>query len=259
MFMVPKRRKKVAVPPYSKLSEIYDRVMSHVDYEKWAEYVEQIIDRHSVHGEQIVDFSCGTGTLCSKLAERGWSVIGCDTSMPMLKKARQKYYDQPFGHFFFCTDIRYPPANRAFGVIVSLYDSMNYLISKADWKICLNHVYQALCDGGLFIFDVSTVYNSISDFADFYKRDQFSDASYVRKSRYIVDEGIQENYFEIKLESDPEYIFTERHRQRIRALNTVRNMIFESPFKLLGSYRDFSFHPMIEDCERVHFVLQRQS
>ena len=255
--MVFKRRQKISVPPYSKLSQIYDRVMSHVDYEKWAEYVEQIINRHSVHVEEIVDFSCGTGTLCSKLAEQGWSVMGFDSSLSMIKKARFKYYDQSFGNKFFCADIRYPPVINKFGLVVSLYDSMNYLISKKDWRICLQNVYDSLIKGGLFIFDVSTVFNSISDFADFYKSDRFADASYVRKSRYIVKEGIQENYFEIKLTSNPNHVYIERHRQRIRALNAIRNLVYSSPFDLLGSYRDFSFQPMIEDCERVHFVLKK--
>ena len=39
-------------------------------------------------GRRAIDLGCGTGFVTAALAERGWRVVGCDFSMPMLLAAR---------------------------------------------------------------------------------------------------------------------------------------------------------------------------
>jgi SAM-dependent methyltransferase len=46
---------------------------------------------HDKQGQRILDIGCGNGTLSAKLAERGWNVVGLDSSLTMLEKARQNF------------------------------------------------------------------------------------------------------------------------------------------------------------------------
>ncbi len=251
------KRQKISVPPYSVLARIYDRVMSHVNYRHWAEYVEQLINYHGQVAGTIYDFSCGSGTLCSHLAARGWRVAGCDASIDMIKIAANKYYDKEFGRRFFSADIRFPPIGKKLDIVVSLYDSMNYLLNEADFRKTLDSVYEVIRPGGLLIFDISTIHNSLTDFANFYQRENYSEASFVRKSKYDKKKQIQENYFEIALKNDREHVFCEKHLQRMYPIARLKEFIRDSKFEMLASYRDFTFRPDIQKCERVHFVLKR--
>jgi hypothetical protein len=49
------------------------------------------------------------------------------------------------------------------------------------------------------------------------------------------------------------------HQQTIRPLGEVIDLIKESPLSMVAGYQDFTFSPYHEKCERVHFVLKKNS
>jgi len=130
-------------------------------------------------------------------------------------------------------------------------------LDESAFRRALESIYKVIRPGGLFIFDISTIHNSLTDFANFYQRENYRDASFVRKSKYDKKEQIQENYFEIALHEDREHVYCERHLQRMYQIARVKEFIRDSQFELLGSYRDFTFRPDVQKCERVHFVLKK--
>ena len=83
--------------------------------------------------------------------------------------------------------------------------------------------------------------------------------SYLRKSNFDKKENIQINHFEIRLNEHPKTVFVETHKQRIRSLQEVVDFIEASLFTLIAGFKDFTFQPFDESCERVHFVLQKKS
>ncbi len=252
-----KQKEKIFVAPYEMLARIYDSVMSHVNYDKWADYIIEIVNRHNVQVQRILDISCGTGTLCLKLARKEYSVFGSDASLPMLKIARKKTLDLNKEIPFWRANMINFALNFEPDLIISLYDSMNYLLTEAEWGKCLSGVYHALREGGLFIFDVSTIHNSRYVFGDFSQRENLYDAVYFRKSRFDKRTMIQETLFEIRFKQQPNRVFCEKHQQRIRWLDEVEQLIKESPFKRIARYNGFSFDTGAENSERVHFVLQK--
>jgi hypothetical protein len=135
---------------------------------------------------------------------------------------------------------------------------MNYILDAEGWQKALKNIYDHLKKNGLFIFDVSTVFNSQKDFSKYVHRETFKNGSYFRKSFYDRRNFIQINSFEIKLPTHPKVIFCERHQQRIRPLSEIVQFITQSPFTLLAGYKEFTFTPFDEECERVHFVLRKE-
>ena len=251
-----KARKKVSVTPYSHLSFIYDFVMNHVNYKKWAKYISQLIDRHGININSIADISCGTGTLDQELKNYGYELWACDYSYNMLKMLKNKLGKQN-GIYYWCADMANPVFNKQPDAIISLYDSMNYFLEADQWIECLNKVYSSLKKDGLFIFDISTFHNSLNVFQNFSQREKTNSGSYYRKSRFDRKRAIQTNYFEIKLKDFPDYIFCETHQQRILTLAQVIQFINQTDFHHLGCYNGISFRPGNEYSERVHFVLKK--
>ena len=245
---------KQSVTPYTALASIYDQVMAHVNYRRWAAYIHDIISLFRPQTTMVIDVSCGTGTFCSFLQRYDYQVFGLDNSLPMLKQAVQK---EILPKNFICADLSRPPLSIQVDAAVSLYDSMNYLMESTLWLAALRNIYNLLQDGGLYIFDVSTVFNSQKDFSQYVNRETFANGSYLRKSRFDKKKNIQKNYFEIELTQHPKTIFCEMHLQTIRPLDEVVDFINKSPFTMVAGYQDFTFKPYHEKCERVHFVLKK--
>lgn len=248
---------KKAVPPYSALAPIYDQVMEHVNYKRWAAYIDKIVSRFQPDSNWIVDISCGTGTFAGFLIKHGYRITGLDSSFPMVQQAAQKNLT-PHTHFM-CADLGHLPLASQPDVIVSLYDSMNYVLEANLWHKAFVDIFSTLKKDGLFIFDVSTLMNSKRDFSRYVHRETFKNGGYLRKSSFDRKESLQKNYFEIKLKARPSIVFCEHHQQRIRPLKEILDFIDASPFTLLGGYKEFSFEPFDEKCERVHFVLKKES
>ncbi len=240
------------VAPYSALAGIYDFVMNHVDYHRWANYVALIAEKHGNHTKNIVDFSCGTGSLCVHLEQLGYKVSGCDSSKEMIKVARQKL-NAPF----WCADMRNAAMQGSPDMILSLYDSMNYLPDNLSWLQSFRSVYSILKPDGLFLFDVSTLHNSIDVFNNYVEKEKSENAGYLRKSRFEKEQQLQINYFEIRYKKFPEVIFCETHKQRIKSVKEIEDLIQQTNFEVLGYYSGFSLQPGGEESERVHFVLKK--
>ena len=251
-----KRNKKQVheATPYSRLASIYDYVMRHVDYVHWADYVESLFVRHNETPLRVLDLACGTGTLALELHTRGYDMSGADGCEDMLvvgqEKVRKKGYPVSFYHRNLL-DLSDLPV---FEGVLCLYDSINYMMTLADFSTALEQVRQVVEPGGLFIFDVCTESNSIRHFRDMTDRDQGDGFSYVRHSYY--EDGVQYNRFELRFD-DLRDVVCEVHRQRIYPLAEIETALAESPFTVEGAYGGFGYAPPSELSDRVHFVLRR--
>lgn len=244
------KSEKIPVAPYSVLAEIYDFVMNHVNYNRWAKYVWTICDRFELDDPAILDVSCGTGRLCQYLSRYNARLLGMDFCDNMVKVASKNV------GLFWCGDMRRFALKKKVDVILSLYDSMNYLLNDEEWIECFEHVKNALTPNGIFVFDVSTLHNSRDLFKNYVCKEKNEMASYIRKSYFKESTQIQTNKFKIKLKDHPGKIFIEEHRQKIRELSEIDKLVAKSPFEIAGKYSEFSFLPVSENSERVHYVLK---
>ncbi len=247
------------VRPYSRLAEIYDNVMDHVDYEKWAHYIVKIVRTYRLDAKEILDISCGTGSLCFALEKLGYQPYGSDSAYLMVRQAKRNAHIHQKRSRFWCADMSTFRVDKKFELIVSLYDSMNYLIPEEHWLACFKSVSKSLAKNGLFVFDISTVKNSLNYFNSFVHRNKIPQGRYKRQSHFDRENNIQTNIFKIFFHRIPELIFIEEHRQRIRTLQEVVALIERSPLKLVDHYDDFNFQKGSENSDRIHFVLTQDS
>lgn len=241
--------------PYEGIAGIYDRIMDHVEYDAWAEYIVRILHRFHPGARTILETACGTGSLALALRGKGYRLACLDLCPEMVRVAADKFRAANAPIPCAAADMAAIPVRGRFDAVVCIYDSINYLLEPARFRKAVAEAAALLDSGGLFIFDVCTVKNSELFFRDSSMTEVIGDVEYERICHYDPLERIQENRFIITRPGMPQV--SEVHRQRIYSLAEVGSMIGSSPFTEIGRFDDMSFREGTERSERVHFVLRR--
>lgn len=239
--------------PYSRLAEIYDHVMRHVDYVHWASYVESLFDRHHASPKGVLDLACGTGSLAIELHRRGYDVSGADGCLEMLEEGRKKVSAMAYPVSFYHRNLLDLHDLPTFDAVLCLYDSINYMMTLEDMEQAFEWMGKVIKPGGILIFDACTESNSLQHFNDMKEEDVGDGFSYVRHS-YFKD-GVQYNKFDIHFEADDTWA-QEVHQQRIYPLSDIKSVLEKSCFEVGGVYSGFGYASPNELSDRVHFVLR---
>ena len=101
---------------------------------------------------RILDLCCGTGQLAQQLAEQGYRVTGIDGSAEMLRYTEENAPVVEFIH----ADVRYFRLPYKYRAVISVFDSLNHIMSIKELKSVFGCVYNVLRKGGLFMFDLNT-------------------------------------------------------------------------------------------------------
>jgi 4-phospho-D-threonate 3-dehydrogenase / 4-phospho-D-erythronate 3-dehydrogenase len=256
--------KKMAI--YSRFAEHYDEYMSHVDTEAWTDFVLKLHKKYR-KGElnDILDIACGTGSIAIALSDQGYHVDAIDKSPDMLKIAAKKKKSPHFYQSDFLTKL---PAN-SFDLVVSLFDSVNYLSTKRELTRMFGNVKQSLKDNGLYIFDVSTEYNSLLYFDNHINLEEGDNTIIVQRSEYNRKKRNQEVILDIfTYQRSLWEHHQEKHDQKIHELSKMISVIDEIPgLSLLGLHSfgktrklDHSDPDFLESSEeRIFFVVKKKS
>ena len=146
--------------PYQNLSTLYDVA-------GWGDFAGRMADRVLVlaaeHGlnevDHIVDVACGTGIAAAKFAQAGYRVTGVDRSPHMLAQARQRVAEAGLPEVTFVeADMRHFALNQPADLVTCMYDSLNYLLEEADLAAAFRCAAATLRHGGLYIFDMNTLF-----------------------------------------------------------------------------------------------------
>ncbi|MEN3037983.1 MAG: class I SAM-dependent methyltransferase [Candidatus Kryptonium sp.] len=228
--------------------------MKDVPYKKWAKYVIKLIQKFCPNAKRIFEFACGTGTMLAILGKYGFIIDGMDFSETMINKAKEKLRNMDAR--LFVGDMSNFKIDEKYDVALCLYDSVNYLKSFDKFKGLLTSAGNSLNEHGIFIFDISTEYNSVQNAILMNVSGRCFDVKYKRKSYYLKDEKVHINEFEIELNGK---VYFEKHIQRIYKISEIENIVRENGiFEIAGCYDGFSFNSGSELSERVHFVLKKK-
>ncbi len=121
-----------------------------------AELLPAVLERFGFRPAKILDIACGEGTFAVAMAQQGFEVTAVDLSAPMLEQARAHAGREQVE--FLQHDMRGLPFSEQFDLVTCWYDSLNYLLEMDDLLRTFAGVHRALREGGLFIFDMNTIY-----------------------------------------------------------------------------------------------------
>jgi len=249
---------------YSFFAEHYDDYMSHVDYDLW---VSKILGWANQYGAKplgkVLELACGTANISTRLIYRGLQVDACDLSAAMLTVASRKAL-KPDLYQASLTD---PIPGRGYQLAICMFDSINYLLKNNQIGKMLKEVALALADNGLFIFDVSTLGNSLENFADLCNIQKTQAGFLVHQAWYEVLQQKQRSslhYF--RRQGLGFSLLHEQHTQRVYLCHELIELISKSPLKLIAIHnaqQKTNLYPRLlqgidEKYHRLFFVLKKE-
>lgn len=250
-------------PTYSVLADIYDIVMSDVDYETWADYLDEIILMHQPTARSILELACGTGTIALSLEELDcYKITATDGSPDMIRIARKKAAKANSEIDFKTMNFLNLSFEESFDVIYMVFDSLNYLHTKDEIIRLHEEVKNLLTPGGIFVYDFTTPRNSRKAirFLDNESKNINAEYRYYRESSFNAKERIHTNRFHIeKLDETTGDIiqkFEEQHQQKIYTLEEIKSIIKETDFEIIQAYDGFELKPAHNKSLRITMVLK---
>lgn len=244
--------------PYSVFAEVYDSLTEDVEYKRRADYIVQLIRRYGTDPELILDLGCGTGTVTSLLAKKGYGMIGVDMSAEMLSVAADKaekdgldilYLNQPMEDFELYGTV---------GVTISLLDSLNYVTDEKDLEQTFRLVHNYLDPGGLFIFDINTAYKLKNILPGNTFCGESDKAFYTWENVYDPDYGICEFTLNFFIKEGKNFCRrTETHYQRAYTDAFIRKLLKKCDFELLECFDDISFDKPSRTAEKVFYIAKK--
>ncbi len=244
---------------YSGFAEVYDLFMDNIPYEEWTDYVRELLAEEGIHEGILLDLGCGTGSGTELLAKAGFDMIGVDNSEEMLEIAMEKRAESGLDILYLLQDMREFELYGTVKGVVSICDSMNYLLDDEDLEDVFALVHNYLDNEGIFIFDMNTRYKYEKILADNTFAEDREESSFIWENFYDAEEEI--NQYDLSLfvrEEDGRYRkYEETHLQRAYEQKRVEELIKESGLELLHVYDAFTKKSPAEDSERIYFVCRR--
>lgn len=250
-------------PTYSILADIYDIVMSDVDYETWADYLDEIILMHQPTARSILELACGTGTIALSLEEFDcYEITATDGSSDMIRIAQKKAAEVNSEIDFFAMNFLNLTINKKFDVVYMVFDSINYLHTEAEILKLHQEVKKILNPGGIFVYDFTTPRNSRNAIRFLNNESKTIDNQfrYHRESSFNAKKRIHKNVFHIeRLDQDSGEViekFEEQHQQKIYTMSEMEEIIKKTDFSMLQAYDGFKLEPAHRNSLRVTMVLK---
>lgn len=247
---------------YGRFAEVYDQLMSDMPYDQWTRFLLEKQAEFNVSGRRLLDVGCGTGEWTLKIAQEGFEVTGIDLSDSMLAVASNKALEAGISIKLFQQDMAETSGFEPFNIITIFCDSLNYLETEEAVKSTFHNMFDLLHPGGLFLFDVHSIYKIENLFIDQTFTYDDGDVAYIWNSfagdhPFSVEHEL--SFFVLEDEEHAAYIrFDELHKQRTYQVSYYKALLEEAGFTVEGITADFS--PSLspaDDSERIFFTCRK--
>lgn len=240
---------------YSEFAYIYDTLMhKDVDYEKWADYIENIFTMYDVNPNLVCDLACGTGNITIPLSKRGYDMTGVDISSDMLNIAREKA--DGLDILFLNQSLTDLDLFGTMGAFLCMIDGLNYILPpKSLLKLFTRIKTCFIDDGGLFIFDISTEHKlkNVIGSNTFIHSDK--NIFYTWQNRFVDKTKLSDMFLTFFVKDGDKYSrFEERHIQRAHSVSELTLLLKKAGFKTVDTYDELTFDAPKKDSERIVFV-----
>lgn len=245
---------------YTSFAAVYDVFMDDVPYEEWCGYVCDILQEYGIRDGLVLDLGCGTGTMTRLLAEQGYDMIGVDCSEDMLELAQEKEVEKSLNILYLLQDMRKFELYGTVRAVVCICDSINYILEEEELLQVFRLVNNYLDPGGLFLFDLNTVYKYREVIGDATIAENREDCSFIWENTYYEEERVNEYDLTIfREESKGIYRkYQETHFQKAYDLDVVRSLLERAGMNYITAYDAFTREPPRKESERIYVVAMEQ-
>lgn len=284
---------------YTDFAQVYDTFMDETPYEEWASFLVELIEKYGITkpskvqelskedcqkqgatvqqscGEVIsreatlasernlvLDLGCGTGSLTELMAAKGYDMIGVDISQEMLGIALSKREEAGSGTLYLCQDMRELELYSTVGTVISVCDSVNYLLEEEELEETFRLVNNYLYPSGIFIFDFNTLYKYEQVIGDTTIAENRDECSFIWENYYYDKEHINEYDLTIFVrESEDEEVFrrfSETHYQRGYTLEEMTKLVKKAGLEFIAALDADSHESPTKTSERIYIIAKEK-
>lgn len=251
---------------YTDFAGVYDRFMDETPYEKWCGNIVHELEKHDIRDGIILELGCGTGSLTELLAAKGYDMIGVDCSDEMLNIACEKREKSGHDILYLNQDMRTFELHGTVRAVVSVCDSLNYLLEDEDLTECFYLDNNYLDPEGIFIFDFNTRYKYETVIGDSVIAENRDDCSFIWENYFDAESCINEYDLTVFVRNHEASAggqelfsrFQEVHLQRGYTLEEMKHFIKQSGLMFCVAYDADTLGEVTDKNERIYCVAQEK-
>ncbi|MDO4344583.1 MAG: class I SAM-dependent methyltransferase [Eubacteriales bacterium] len=230
--------------------------MDNIPYQEWAEYVRKLLIKRGIRDGLVLELGCGTGAFTELFAAFGYDMIGVDSSAEMLERAVEKKEQSGADILYLLQDMREFELYGTVRAVVSICDSINYIVNSRELVKVFSLVNNYLDPGGVFIFDLKTPFYFEQVVGDQVIAEHRSKGSLIWENLYYEEEQVNEYDLTMFLKrADGLYEkYTETHLQRAYEIKKIRELLEEAGLKFEAAFDAFTENQPHDMSERVYIV-----
>lgn len=256
---------------YTGFAQVYDMFMDNVPYEEWSRYLVGLLKEYGVTEGIVLELGCGTGKMTRLLSRAGYDMIGIDNSEEMLLMAREaegesedclaaaeESKSEAESILYLLQDMREFELYGTVKAAVSICDCVNYILEEEELLQVFRLVNNYLDPGGIFIFDLNTLYKYREVLGENVICENREEGSFLWENFYDEEENI--NQYDLTLfirEKENSQLYRkyeETHFQRGYELKQVRMLLEQAGLEVLAVFDGFTREPVRADSQRVTIV-----
>ena len=160
------------------------------------------------------------------------------------------------GILYLLEDMRELELYGSVRAVVSVCDSMNYILEEADLREVFSRVHEYLEEDGVFIFDLNTVYKYRDLLGETTIAENREEGSFIWENYFDEESAVNEYDLTLYIREDGESYrrFEEGHYQRAYDLKTIDRLLADAGMELTAAYDAFTKEPVRDDSERIYVV-----
>ena len=243
---------------YDDFSRFYDLLTDNVEYEKRADYFCRLLSLCGIKEGILLDLGCGTGNMSFAMADRGFDVIGVDSSVGMLNAAQQKMFESGKRILLLNQNMQEIDLYGTIDCAVCVLDGINHLANENEVKQTFDKVSLFMNKGGAFAFDVNTIYKHKNVLADNVFVYEPENVYCVWQNNYNEKDNSVDISLDFFEEEDGVYYrSSENFTEKAYELSHIKNWLEESGFEVVGIYDDMTTDDFKPDSERAVFLARK--
>lgn len=276
---------------YTDFADVYDELMDTVPYEEWRDRIIRLIETYGVsrpvrklegdipdvpafqgnpegdtedvlasERDLVLDLGCGTGTLTELLYRAGYDMIGVDVSDSMLAKALEKREETGSEILYLQQDMRDLSLYSTVGTVISVCDSINYILELDELVEVFSLVNNYLYPGGIFLFDFNTDYKYREVIGNTVIAENREDCSFIWENDYEEEERINRYDLTLFLRREGELFerTEETHFQRGYTAQEIRETLAEAGLELIEMRDADTEGEVTPESQRIYAVARER-
>jgi SAM-dependent methyltransferase len=246
---------------YEKFAGVYHRGPYPAFALHMAEVLPIVLERFDCHPTRLLDVACGEGSFAAAMAHLGMQVTGLDRSAQMLAFGRQRSQTERLDIDWVEGDLRALPFSSSFDLITCWFDSLNYLLESEHLEQAFKGVRKALKPGGMFIFDMNTIYGLAVGWTrqTVYVQQDFPDLLELHRTQFDYDRLLARvTVTAFERQGEVWARFDEEHLEKGYPIEQIQYMLEESGLNVVGSFGNLvEMREVKPESARAYFVAQK--